>query len=263
MNLPVVAEVRDELLASKVLMDKNLGPWPLEIVSFFRELENDLHWQMLPEVTALVYRGLKVGFRCTVYMATIFRLAYLANYIHDMVRDDDEGQIHDRRLQFNILIGDYLFGRVLKLLSENDSQYLASTFAEMIVEINEGRVMRKMRGGNKKDLEIIAKEKASLYKNAFLTASMVANLPTAEQVIYQEIGNKLGLALGIESEKIPYVSSLSYLDEARSLLLLTSDASKDSLRLIDRLINEIWAHVWQLSAVSESGSHGSLPVRAL
>lgn len=35
MNLPVVAEVRDELAASNVLMDKNLGPWPLEVVCFF------------------------------------------------------------------------------------------------------------------------------------------------------------------------------------------------------------------------------------
>ncbi|NSW81991.1 MAG: hypothetical protein HPY90_01775 [Syntrophothermus sp.] len=261
MNLPVVAEVRDELAASNVLMDKNLGPWPLEVVCFFRDMENDLHWRMLPQVTALVYRGLKVGFRCTVYMVTIFRLAYLANHIHDMVGDDEEGQGYDGRLQFNILIGDYLFGRVLKLLSENDSQYLARTFAEMIMEINEGRVIRKMKGGNKKDLEVIAKEKATLYKNAFLTASMVANLPAAEQLIYREVGNKLGLALGVEYEKLRHVSSLSYLEEAGDLLLLTSDDFKDELRLIDRLVNEVWNYTWQLRAISKSDSGGGVPAQ--
>lgn len=86
-------------------------------------------------------------------------------------------------------------------------------------------------------------------------------MPAAEQLIYREVGNKLGLALGVEYEKLRHVSSLSYLEEARDLLLLTSDDFKDELRLIDRLVNEVWNYTWQLRAISKSDSGGGVPAQ--
>lgn len=263
MNLPVVAEVRDELAASKALMDKNLSQWSGKLSGFFRDIEDDMHWHMLPQVTALAYQGLKAGFRCTVYMTTIFRLAYLANYIHDTVRDDEEGQAHDRRLQFDILIGDYLFGKVLQLLSENSSQSLASTFAEMIIDINEGRVIRKMRGGCRNDLEIITKEVACLYSYAFLTAAKKAGLHTAEQMIYREVGNKIGLALGVRSERIPGISPLRYLEEARYLLTFANDSAQDRRLLIPRLLQEMLDQVRRETSVSVFGTTDSVLIQTL
>jgi len=261
-NLPVVAEVRDELSASRDLMDKSLSPWSAKLDGFFRDIEKDLHWHMLPQVTAVAYRGLRAGFQCTVYMVTIFRLAYLANYIHDTVRDDEEGQVHDRQLQFDILIGDYLFGKVLKLLSENHSQFLASTLAEMIVDINEGRAIRKVRGGCRKDLEVITKELACLYSYAFLTAAEKAGLPVAERAIYREVGNSLGMALGVISEKVPGVSPLRYLEEAVSLPKLTKHALQDRRLLIHRLLQEMWDQLRQKEAPAMLGARGNRSIQA-
>lgn len=243
MNLAIVKEIKNELAAANLLMKESLRPWGEEILAYCQGLEEDIHWKMLPVTAALTHRNLGINFRHTVYITAIFRLVYLANYIHALVGDDEEGQQYDRGLQFSILIGDYISGVVLKLLSEIDSHYLIPFFTSMTCQVNEGRVMRKMNGMNGKggpDLEVMARETASLYRNAFLVAAVTGRLSDSERSLYGEMGHNLGMAIAVETEMYSRSAAYPYLDKAKTLRLVVSrERWIDGGDMVDNLIEEL------------------------
>lgn len=240
MNAAVFNEVKNEMVGVNLLMNKSLHPWREQILPYLGGLDKDPHWHMIPAITALVHRSLGIGYHRTVYISTILRMAYLANHIHDRVRDDEEGQVHDKNLQFTILIGDYLFGVLLSLLSEIDSHYLVPSLAGMMAEVNEGHVIRKVNGGGRANLEVLAREKASFYKNAFLTAAVTARLSEREKNIYQEVGHNIGMALAIEAEGLTYPAVAPYLEKVKSLWVsFLRERRNGNWNLVERLVEEL------------------------
>lgn len=240
MNLVFVEKVKNELVAANLLIKESLHPWGEDTLPYFEGLESDIHWRMIPAVTALVYRSLGFSFRSTVYMTAIFRMVHFANHIHGTVRDDEEGQQYDRGFQFAILIGDYISGMILRLLSEIDSHYLIPAFTAMTCEINEGRVMRKLNAGRELDVETISRETASIYKTIFLTAAMAARLSDRERELYREIGHNLGMAVAIQYETCSPRAAYPYLDKAKSLQLAAGrERRRESENMVDNLIDEL------------------------
>lgn len=236
MDLPFANEVKNELIAAKLLMKESLHPWGSRILTHFSDVEDDLHWDMLPAVTAVVHRSLGLSFRHTVSMTAIFSMLYLSNYIHDAVGDEEEGQEHDRELQFSILIGDYIFGAELKLLSEIDSHYLLPVFAELMCEISEDQVRRKIRGDSETDLEMLVRGKTSLYRTAFLVAAVSAGISERERALYREMGHNLGMAVSLIARGHSNNSVYPYLEKAKALRLLTGGERCRDKHLLDMLL---------------------------
>ncbi|NLB87838.1 MAG: polyprenyl synthetase family protein [Syntrophomonadaceae bacterium] len=119
-------------------------------------------------------------------------MAYLANYIHESVKDDEEGQIYNQKLQFTILIGDYLFGKMMSLLLEAGGGKLVSTFADMLAENNEGLII-KYKIDQYSD-QVVRRTKAAYYSYTFLTAAQLAGIDCEEDL---DNINDLGTNLGI------------------------------------------------------------------
>ncbi|MEN6350480.1 MAG: hypothetical protein ABFD08_13930 [Syntrophomonas sp.] len=200
MNLALSREFKNDLHDLDIVFKESLLPWWDDINGYIKELENDVTWTTLPLMTMGVYSFLGLDRKISVSMANIFRTLFFANYIHALVKDDNEGQEYNRELQFSILIGDYIFGRMLKLLVEAEADSLVGIFAEMMGEINEGMILKHKYGADCR--QVLSKTRAPLYARAFETAARLASLGGELENIYRQ----LGFALGMCIELPPYES---------------------------------------------------------
>lgn len=175
------------------MFQHSLDSWWDELITDINEMEGDPTFNVLPAATVIAYRNLGLGKELSVAMANIFKTLYFASYIHATVKDCEEGQEHDQRLQFTILIGDYIFGRILKLLLEAEADNLLDDFSQMMCEISEG-MMLEFKTDSSVEV-VLQKTRGSLYSTAFLTAARMARLDKEQTRNYEEIGYHLGLAL--------------------------------------------------------------------
>ncbi len=107
--------------------------------------------------------------------------------------DDEEGQVYDQNMQFSILIGDYIFGCILKMLVEIGADHLLDVFSNTIGQMNEGMVMKhKLQTAPE---QVVAKTRASLYQAAFLTAARLKDIAPDAVMWYARLGFHVGMAL--------------------------------------------------------------------
>lgn len=184
-----------------------LRSWP-ELNTFVNRLEGDSTWEHLPIMTLVFYHYLNIDSKLTSAMVNIFKNLYLSQSIHSWVMDDEEGQEYNQELQFSILIGDYIFGYILKLLLDNQAEKLINSFSMMMCNINEGLVRKHAL---LLDTEQALKEiKAPLYSTAFQTAAQLAGCNSEN--ICARLGFDIGMAiellhLGMNNQADQYVHS--------------------------------------------------------
>ncbi len=209
-------DLSTELLDVDGLFKKSILPWWQEIEIYMELIRLDHTWRTLPAVVFSIYRGTGFNREFCISMANIFKVLYLSVFIHELIKDDEEGQEFNQDMQFSILIGDFMFGRILALLIEAGADRLLPIFSDMICEINEGMVKRYKLGGNQE--EFIENTRASFYKTAFLTAAYYAGKNMEEQECFKEAGYKLGLALEFLKDEVLREEALSYLGDSEELL---------------------------------------------
>ena len=130
------------MLEIENIFNESLQPFNADIEDFTDYLQADPLWKNIQEFVLMTYEYFGLDRDLAIKIAVIFKMAYLANYIHESVKDDEEGQIYNQKLQFTILIGDYLFGKIMSLLLEAGGDELVSIFADMLAEINEGLIIK-------------------------------------------------------------------------------------------------------------------------
>ncbi|KUG04707.1 hypothetical protein ASZ90_017846 [hydrocarbon metagenome] len=209
-------DLSSELLDVDGLFKKSILPWWQEIETYRELIKLDHTWRALPAVVLSVYRGTGFNREFCISMANIFKILYLSVFIHELIKDDEEGQEYNQDMQFSILIGDYMFGRILALLIEAEADMLLPIFADMICEINEGMVKRYKLGSS--EAEFVESRRASFYKTAFLTAAFCAGKNVEEQGCFREAGYKLGMALELLQEEGLREEALSFLEDSEKLL---------------------------------------------
>ena len=193
-------ELRD---VDAVIMDNLVSWWP-EINKYINQSHNHI-WHSLPVVVFSIYRYLGVDKRVTLLMASVFKMVHMGNAIHAYVKDDEEGQLYNRDLQFSILLGDYLFGKILNLLLEAQAHKHLDTLTRTICEVNEGMIMRYKT--NEDNHKIIEKTSGSLYAAAFETAAKMAGVDPEQIGLYIQLGYHIGMSLEM-------INNESYKDNA-------------------------------------------------
>lgn len=189
----ITDNIRQELAKVDIGFEKGLRPWWDELQAYLPAPGEEPGYELLPALVVNAYRWAGNGHRLTIQMANLFRTINLANLIHQRVKDADEGQEHNQEMQFAILIGDYIYGRVLKLLLETEADKLLDQFAIMIARINEGMVMKYNLGSGLE--EYLSRSRAPFYANAFSSAARMQDWNPSRISLYETVGQNLGLAL--------------------------------------------------------------------
>lgn len=237
MKFIITRDIRSDLQEVDNIFQKSLTPWWDEISAYIPEVDKDPGFRMLPVMVLNAYKYLGMDRNRSVPMANLFKTIDFASRIHVMVKDDEEGQKHNQAMQFTILIGDYIFGRVLKLLLENQAENFLNMFATMICTINEGLIIEYKLNG---DLEqVLAKTRAPMYKNAFLMAGQTAVMTPESTEIYGDIGYNLGTALELIFIHGQIKPGRVYLDKAGELLQQLDLDKINNLKYLEELINSI------------------------
>lgn len=210
-RLKVNRDLNGDLQEVNQKLKNSLRPWWEDMQVYNRSCEREITWQMLPAAVLAAYDFKKLDRELAISMAAIFKTVFLASSIHHTIKDDEEGQIYDQGMQFTILIGDYIFGRILKMLVEIQADMLLEVFAAMICEINEGRVMEHRL--NIPLYQVLAKTRASLYGAAFLTASRMGGESQRQQELFRCLGFNLGMALELLNHSRSEVTASMYIEK--------------------------------------------------
>ncbi len=229
-------EMKADLLQVNSIFKENLAPWWDEIKVFVHKLDEDESFQLIPAMVIYAYRQLGLERKLSLQMANLFKTLYFASKIHVLIKDDEEGQEQNQEMQFAILIGDYIFGKVLSLLLELRVDRLLDMFAAMICEINEGLILQyKLNGGL---IEVLSRTKAPLYSNTFRSAAQLAGLSDERVIIYDEIGYNLGM--GVELMLVcEQKEDQSYLDRAEQLIKKFQENMNLSESSLQELVHKI------------------------
>jgi len=214
---------------------QSLAGWWEELYPYLNVLQDDLTWNLMPILVLSAYRYNGLNRQTSVSMAGIFKTVYLANYIHGLVADEDEGQKQNRELQFNILVADYLFGHVLKQLVDCGNYELLDLFSLMIAEINEGFVLEHKLNAGK--LQSLAKTRGTLYSTAFLMAAKLAGRDESERQLFKELGYNLGMALELLKDEIMLAEAQHFIIRSESLFHEINQGNKPG-SLLERAVVE-------------------------
>lgn len=236
MNFAFTRELEVEIFDMEKMFKQSLQPWWGDISFLLARLQGDLSFQLMPSVAVLAYRFLDMDRRITVSMANIFKTIYFASKIHIMIKDSEEGQPQNQELQFTILIGDYIFGRVLKLLLEARADQLLDEFARMISQINEGLVIKYKLDASLQ--EVLFKSSIPLYATAFASAAKLKGLAPEGIKIYEQIGLNLGMALELAMAG-DTLGAMDYLDQTYATIGDFKAATGEGNTSLDKLLQEL------------------------
>lgn len=236
MNFAFTRELEVEINEMDKLFKRSLQPWWGNMSFLTARLQGDLSFQLMPQVAVLAYKFLDMDRETTISMANMFKTVYFASKIHIMIKDSEEGQIQNQELQFTILIGDYIFGRVLKLLLEAGADQLLDDFSQMMSQINEGLVIKYKLNGRLQD--VLLKSSVPLYAAAFKTAAKLKGLNQREIKMAEQIGQNLGMALElvIAGEG---AEALAYLDRTDAALRDFNALTGKGNTSLDKLLQEL------------------------
>ncbi|MEQ8236152.1 MAG: hypothetical protein ABRQ23_05205 [Syntrophomonadaceae bacterium] len=177
---------------NEVFID-TLKPWWDELQVYIPPMAGEMSYRAIPALVINAYHYLGLSRELGINMANMFKTIYFATRIHEMIGDDEEGQEHTQELQFTILIGDYIFGRVLQLLLETNTEQLLDMFAAMICEINEGLIVKYKSARSLE--EILTVTRAPFYSYAFRSAAQLKGFGAEYGEAYGTLGYNLGMAL--------------------------------------------------------------------
>lgn len=236
MSFAFTRELEVEMSDIENKFRESLKPWWAQLANLHNKLQADQSFQLIPAVVLMAYKYLDMERDVRVAMGNLFKTLYFANRIHSMVSDNEEGQIHNQEMQFTILIGDYIFGRVLKLLLEAGADQVLDDFAHMISLINEGQVIKHKL--DKSPREVLQKTSAPFYSTAFLTAAKLKGLEPTQAMLYAEVGFNLGMTLELSliGQKM---EALDYLNNTHSLIDKFQIAALDNNFELDKLVQEM------------------------
>ncbi len=193
MNFTFAKVLTDELELVETIYQEGLQIWWDDLASLRECLQDDKSLHLMPAVVVMAYKYIDADHKLTIDMASLFKTLYFANLIHHQVGDEKEGQDHNQALQFTILIGDYIFGRILKLLLKIGAVQVLDNLAMMICRINEGLVMQYKLGADR--LEVIKRGNAAIYETAFVTAARLKGLAPEAIELYGRLGFQIGMAM--------------------------------------------------------------------
>jgi hypothetical protein len=246
MDLSVIRALINENDELEKVFEATIDPWWDSTNMYYEELEDDPTWNVLPAVIYAAYELLGCEKEFITY-ANIFRTAYFAHYIHTRIKDVEEGQQHNQQMQFSILIGDYFFGRLLKLLVDTNNRGILIPFAGMICSMNEGMVIKhKIDAADKMVTE---KTKASIYETAFLSAAIIAEKDDEFKELYRQLGFYIGMCIELFSDISLNAGSIDdCLFEVETIWEQIKEIYLSKNHLLEKLINEMK----QMLAVSEA-----------
>ena len=237
MEFVFTREYQSELGAVDKVFENGLRPWLDDVYSDLCELENDNTWKNLPGLVLCIYGYVGLNRQLAIIMADIFKTAYFANFTHEWVKDVEEGQEHNQEMQFKILIGDYAFGRILKLLVEVKADCLLKYFASMMSEINEGMVIKyKLDAGYH---HTIRKTKAPLYATAFLTAAHLARTDEVGRELYRQMGYNIGMAIELMSNPRLRPEAQVYVHKSEEIFEQLNQQNKVLNSNLEQVIKEL------------------------
>lgn len=198
MNFPLNRELKTEPVDLEQVFKHRLLSRRDNIDNYVNGLKDDFTWTILPSVVIIIYKYAGHNRQLSIAMSDIFRNCYLAHRIHALVKDDEEGQQHDRELQFSILIGDYLFGYVVKALVDIRADSQVEAFTQMIAEVNQGMLVKHKLNGSCE--EVAEKTRAPFYATAFLTAAQLAGYDRETCKAYHNMGFHFGMSVELGQE---------------------------------------------------------------
>jgi hypothetical protein len=237
MNLLFTRDLKTELADLEQVFKHSLLPWWDNIDIYVENLKTDLTWIILPPVVMSIYQFAGHSRQLSIAMSSIFRNCYLAHRIHGLIKDDEEGQQYSQNLQFNILIGDYISGLVLKALVETKTDHLLNDFAEMIADVNEGMVIKhKLDASFSK---IIETTRAPFYATAFLTAAKLAGYSAEWYQFYYQMGYHFGMCIELGQDPIFHQQAQSHVHQCEQLFLKINKRSNISNSNLEKAIREL------------------------
>lgn len=134
-------------------------------------------------------------------MASIFQLVYLTSEVHRRIGDEEGAECHNPpNYYFPVLIGDYIYGRLLRRLCEIGCCERLPRLASVICDMNEGALKRKelaeSRSGDENALAVIDQEYGSLFKEAGLVGLWLGGGDPRSEEPFGEMSRYIGTALG-------------------------------------------------------------------
>lgn len=227
---------RDIMEVEKNFCD-NLSPWWNDIDAYYNYMQDDITWRVLPAVVLSVYKHFDLNRSLAVAMASIFKTVYFSNSIHAQIKDDEEGQLHDNKLQFAILVGDYIFGTVLKSLVRSGTTSLVGVMSDLICELNEGMVLQSKMGADK--TKVLDKTRAPLYGTSFLTAARLAGLDDEKQKTYHQMGHNLGMSIELFADKQCLIDARPYIHNTEILMGRCNNYASKPSTILEKVIRDL------------------------
>jgi hypothetical protein len=237
MNLVFPREINRDLEEVQNSFRENLSPWWNNISVYYHQLQDDLTWNTLPAVVLSVYKYFDLNQHLAVAMACSFKTVYFSNSIHALVKDDDEGQEHDQTLQFTILVGDYIFGTVLKSLVRSGTTSLVGLMSDMMCELNEGMVLKHKMGSDPRT--VLEKTRAPLYGTAFLSAARLAGVSNDNLENYRQMGRNLGMALEVWGDTNLSKEAKSYIHNTEVLMGRCKNYAGKPATILENIIRDL------------------------
>ncbi|MDR1616890.1 MAG: hypothetical protein LBR98_07760 [Syntrophomonadaceae bacterium] len=165
--------------------------WP-ETEDKYNAVKEDFTFKMLPVFSLALDDYLCIDRAAALSLANIVRIYYFGQYAHETVVDDDEFLKNEKDFQFAILLGDYIQGKVLRLLNEAGLDMLLKIFSDMIADLNEGLV-EKYRGRGDY-AEVLDKTKRPYYAALTLSAAIIARQSEERKTLFKDLGVYFGMA---------------------------------------------------------------------
>lgn len=250
MNMGMTRELQEDLLAVNQVFKNGIQPWWNDVLGYHERVEKETTFVILPALTLAVfdYMGHKRGVGRAI--ASIVKLFYFSNRIAETVKDDEEGQVQDRGLQFSILIGDYILGSILKLLVENQVDSLLKLFSDMMADVNRGLVEKyKLNPGRQ---EMIVKSRIPIYRTAFRAAARLGMVDGQEEERLERMGFHAGMAVELYGERGLQEEARRHIHQAEVLFKQSgrrTEMSSASLAVMLRGLHEMLCSVDQAAAI--------------
>jgi hypothetical protein len=242
MNLIFTRELKAELADLEQAFKHSHLPWWDNIDNYVNRLKNDFTWVILPPVVMSIYKYTGHNRQLSIAMSNIFRNCYLAHRIHALVKDDEEGQQHDRELQFSILLGDYLFGYVLKALVDTRADSQVDDFTQMIAEVNQGMLVKHKLSGSYE--EVAAKTRAPFYATAFLTAAQLAGYDSEICKAYHKMGFHFGMSMELGQAPSLKQRAQFHVHECEKFFVKVNQRNNIANSNLERAIRDLHCHFY-------------------
>jgi len=242
--------LQEDLARVNAVFRTGLEPWWDGVGEYYQQVQEVHTFTMLPAVTIAALKYMGHASETCLSLTNIVELFYFSHFIHESIKDDSEGQKHNRDLQFSILIGDMFLGRVLKLLVENRLEALLKLFSGMMADINQGLVEKYNMSLNQQ--QIAEKTRMPLYRTAFLAAARLAQVDRQEEERMGLIGYHTGMAVELCKSPDWHEDARMHIERARSAFLLAgkrNDLNGEYLAAILSELHEILCTVDQAAAI--------------